>query len=194
MTPLGVMSQLTQCAYIGLAGAPPPRPPHRDTAALRRGSGAPSMRPSLGRAGRMMSAGRFPGVRQPRSPPAVNPLARVLRSAPALRVTAAADRAGRLLRASRKAGPRSGRTSGAPCAAPLSRRAGTEATSSTAGPTPDKLPSSSAHGPQRTGHGGGSRVRGSPTERHEPRRRDRRRGEGAGTPGRIEKPVGKALA
>ena len=46
-----------------------------------------------------------------RSPRTVNhgrqPAARVLRCAPALRVTAAADRAGKPLRASRKAGPRS---------------------------------------------------------------------------------------
>ena len=42
--------------------------------------------------------------------------------------------------------------------APLSRRASTETTSSTAGPTPGKPPSSSAGGPQRTGHGGGSKV------------------------------------
>ena len=145
MTPLMCHSQHTPCVHKGWRGAPPPRTPAQRNGGAAPVQTAPSPRPSPGRApAGIMSAGRFPASGSARSPAAVNPLARVFRSAPALRVTAATDRAGRFLQASRKAGPRSRRTSAAPCPAPLSRRTGAETTSATSGRVPNKPPSSSA--------------------------------------------------
>ena len=131
MTPTIVMSQLTQCATLGWRGAPPPRPPQQRYGGAAPAETPPSMSPSPGRRIRIMSAGVSPGVRRRTVTRGRQAASRLLRwrSGPC-RVTAAADRAGKLLRASRKAGPLStpgAATSGEPLrcrGAPTRRRRG----------------------------------------------------------------------
>ena len=99
--------------YIGLArgrSAPPSNP--RTERRRRCAQFRPAVeRPVVGsRAGRIMNAGRSPASGSARSATAVKPLRgssapRFLRSAPALRVTAAADRAGELLAGQPKGWP-----------------------------------------------------------------------------------------
>lgn len=124
MTPLGVMSQHTQCSTLGWRGLRPSTP--NGMRCVAPVSDPPSMQPSPGGSlGRRMSAGR------PRRPAAhgrprpstcsASSAGPPLRSGP-FRVTAAPDRAGSLLRASRKADPPF--STGTSCAAPLSRRTG----------------------------------------------------------------------
>lgn len=123
MTPLVVMSQPTRCTYIGAGeGLPPLRTLHGDTA--RAGRFRPAWRrPSPGRSpGRSMSRRQAPGVQQRTVAHGRQIASRFLRVATALRVTAAANRAGSLLRTSPAGWPAFQEQTG--CAAPLSRRTG----------------------------------------------------------------------
>ena len=117
---LVVRSQHTPCATWGGGGRSPLDPRTQDTARRRAGSDPPSS--GCRRTARRQEQERraAPGVRDARSPAAVNRFA-VLRFASALRVTAATDRAGLLMRASRKAGPLSTTQERSAYAAPLSR-------------------------------------------------------------------------
>ena len=116
--------------------APPPRPPDGDTARRRAGSEPPSMRLSPGGspAGALAPGGprRLEAHGQPR-------LSTRWRGSSAgaavLRMTTAADRAGRPLQASRKADLPSRRTSATPCPACLLSRSAVGAPSAGLAPT-----------------------------------------------------------
>ena len=122
-SPLGISERETSIPFASLGGVylahGQPRPSSRCAAPSLRCGPADSP-PFCKSSSLRLNALATLGARLPRarSPAAVNPLARVLCSAPAPWVTAAADRAGMPLRASRKAGPQS-TTAGCDTGAPL---------------------------------------------------------------------------
>ena len=144
-------SELAQCVHMGWQGAPPPRPPDRDTA--RCADSSPGRRCGRRRVWCRQDHERptIPGVRQ-----------RTVshgRQTASLRpsVTARGRPCGKALAGQPRGWPSFKTNKPSACAAPLSPRTGAEIASATTGPMPTSR-RRAAHRPQRTGTAAGAEA------------------------------------